>query len=235
MNLDIVNTPCAIKNVVKNYKNGYSPILLFCGRMRVGKTTKAYVTAQWLSHLIFGHKWDWRNNTIVTMKQLVEKMDSPKPEILLMDEVQRILGKKDLWKAESRLFDTLITSQAYKHYIIILILPKARNLGTDHAVNVNYVFPVHSRTLVMPYHVESNSWNITLKNEKLPIFPLGYFHMDVKKGILAEAFKEELLELEDFKKLIEVNLKQPIMDDAKEKVGLKEYDFPIEPLVFNKD
>jgi hypothetical protein len=209
-----------IKRIAERYNAGYSPIVVVCGKMRVGKTTKAYLFANWLSQMIFKKKWDWENNTIISLDQVIEKLESKNPEIMVMDEVQRMLSKKDFMKSESRLFSKLMTSQAYKHYILILILPRACDLGQDHIANVNYVIPVHTRKMCYPYRLETNNWDISLKSKPPKKFPLSHFDLDVKNPVIKMAFKDELAQLEEFKHHIEVNLKENILQEVKDRRGL---------------
>jgi hypothetical protein len=206
--------PLVLDLIAQRFNNGYSPVVLFCGKMRVGKTTKAYLFAHWLSKLVFNRKWEYKKNTIVSMEQFVSKLANNESEVLLIDECQRIFGKKLWYTKDSILFDTLLTSQAYKHYIILLILPTASNIGTDHAINVNYVVPCSNRILCQPYRVNANEWDIALKQKVIHKDSLGHFDMDINSKLIKEAFKDELEHLEEFKKYIEVNLKKPIMDSA---------------------
>lgn len=222
MNLDMIRPPIVITQAVQLYKAGYSPIILVCGKPRVSKTSKAYLFAHWLSWLLFNKPWDWKDGTIIGVDNLLMKLKKGNPEgdIMLMDEVQRQLAKKKWAKPESQLMSDLIGSQAYKHYIIFLILPKAWELGTDHATYVNFVIPVHSKKLCQPYRVETPFWDISLM-KKIPLKrPLGHFSFDYKQEPVRSAFAEELTHIDEFKKYIEVELKEKILDDAMEKRGI---------------
>jgi DNA polymerase III delta prime subunit len=222
MNLKYVSpAPSCLKSIVKDYKEFYSPHVLICGKPRVSKTTKGFIIANWLSGLLFKETWDWKENTIVNIDQLINEMGSSEEgRIYLMDEVERQLSRKNWQKPESQLFSLLMESQARKHFIMILILPKAWALGSDHATDINYVIPVHSRTFCYPYKVNTNIWDISLKKKLPQKIPLAWFHIDVKDQRFKLAFKEELKDLEPFKKFIEVNLKDSIMDEAYEKRNL---------------
>lgn len=211
-----INPPSVVRKIAQRYKNGYSPIVLVCGKMRDGKTSKTFIFAQWLSWLLFKKAWDWKKNTIITMDQFTQSLASNESGIFVIDECQRIFGKKLWWSKDSILFDTLLTSQAYKHYIIFLILPRASALGTDHAYNVNYVIPIHHKTLCQPYRVDSNEWDIALKQKKLNKFAMSHFTLDLESKEIQSVFKDELTQLSEFKTFIEKNLKEPIMDKARE-------------------
>ena len=117
--IDELNTPKAIQKVVALFNKGYSPIIVFTGEMRCGKTTKAYLIAQWLSWLLFKKRWDWKNCVITDIRQFVEHIDSSREEILFLDEVQGFLNAKEWYSSKNIIFNKIIQSQAYKHMIFI--------------------------------------------------------------------------------------------------------------------
>jgi len=230
MNLKIIEPPSVVKRICERYRNGYSPIIIFVGKMRVGKTTKAFLILNWISWILFNEKWNWRDGTMINFDQILDQLDNPKAKIKLADEVQRMFEKKDVFKQESLLFNKLLTSQAYLHYIFAMILPKASALGSDHASNVDYVLYVKSRKQVLPYKLDNNLWDIDLKKRKANKFYLKHFKLDIKNPLVKEAFKEELEELEEFKKFIAVNLKEKTMEEAKAKRGMNKIEMPSEPI-----
>lgn len=225
LDLNIMEPPSVIKRICERYRNGYSPIVVFVGKMRVGKTTKAYLMFQWISWLLFNEPWDWRKGTMINFDQILKELDNPDIKIKLADEVQRMFEKKDYMKEESKLFNKLLTSQAYLHYIFGMILPKASALGSDHASNVDYVIYVKNRREVLPYKLENNLWDINLKKRDSRKFYLKHFKLDIKNPLVKKAFADELKDLEEFKKYISVNLKEKTMDEVKEKRGLKKSDY----------
>lgn len=222
MNLKLLNQPGIIYHNVDLYRRGYSPTNLVCGKPRVGKTTKAYFFCHWISHILFNKPWDWRNNTIVSIDQLIKKLNSSTSgDIMLMDEVERQLSRKKWHDPKSQLFSLLMESQARKHFFMFLICPHAWSLGSDHAANVNFVIPCHSRKMVWPYSLDTPSWDISAQKHDPQKFPLDHFDFDIKNDkVLREAFHDELADLENFKSYIDVNLKDIIMDEACEKYGI---------------
>lgn len=226
MNMNLLEPPAIVKKICERYRNGYSPIVVFVGKMRVGKTTKAFLIFNWISWILFGKKWDWRSGTMINFDQILRDLDNPEIKIKLADEVQRMFEKKDVMKQESILFNKLLTSQAYLHYIFGMILPKASALGSDHASNVDYVIYIKSRKMVLPYKLENNLWDIDLKKRKARKFFMSPFKLDIKNPAVRKAFAEELKELDEFKSFIAKNLKEKTMDEAKEKRGMIELNVP---------
>ena len=235
MDIKKIKTPLVIRQIVKSFNAGYSPVNEICGKMRVSKTSKAFIFANWCSWLLFKKTWDWKENTIISVDQLLRKLKSSDDEnIFVMDEVQRQLSRKKWYKPASQLMADLVTSQAWKHYIIFLILPKAWELGSDHASSVNYVIPCHSRSLCQPYRVETPYWDISAQ-KKIPMkMPLGHFSIDYFKNPVMDAFRDDLGEIIEvagksgkttkewsniyaFKQFISVNLKEKVLDEAIEK------------------
>lgn len=222
MDMSVLEPPSAVKRICERYRAGYSPVIVFCGKMRVGKTTKAYLLLNWISWLLFGKAWDWRAGTMVKFDQVISSLEDSSTPIKFADEIQRMFSKRDVFRQESVLGNKLLTSQAYLHYIFAMCLPRASALGSDHAKVVDYVFYIKSRKKVLPYKVDSNLWELFYKNErkKNPYFFLRHFELDIKDEKIQRAFKEELEELEEFKSYINQNLKQPIFNEIKEKRGI---------------
>jgi len=217
MNLDLMNPPSIVKRIIERYNSGYSVICIVCGKMRVGKTTKAYLLMNWLSWLLYKKEWDFKTGLILEVDELLNRLASSKDELMIIDEVQRMLERKDWAKPESRLFKKLITSQARKHFIIFLILPKASDLGTDHVSNINYVIWCRTRKQVMPYKIKSNMWDIDQDKKEHKKQFLSHFDLDIKDSVVMEVFKDELTRLDEFNNLINVNLKDNILQEEIDK------------------
>ena len=235
MQLDLIKPPSIIRRIIERYKAGYSPIILFCGKPRTSKTTKAYLMMHWIHWLLFNKPWDWRASTPVTFEQLIRTLEDPNTPIKFTDEVQRLLSKGDALKRESKMWGKITTSQAYLHYIFAMILVKASTLASEHAAMVDFVIYVKSRRQILPYKLDNNMWDIDLKrHEKSRKIYLSHFNLDIKDPIIKKAFADELKDLPEFKKYIEVNIKEKIMDDIKEEIGLKEVQLP-NPIKINDD
>lgn len=220
MNMKLVNPPSIVKRICERYRAGYSPVILFCGKMRSGKTTKAYLLLHWISWILFGHAWNWKDGTMISFDQIIEKIDDPDTPIKLADEIQRMFSKRDVQKQESVLGNKLLTSQAYMHYLFAMIMPRASGLGGDHIANVDYVIYVRDRKCIMPYKIDNNLWDIDIKKRGVKKTFMSHFNLDIEDPVIQEAFKDELKDLDEFKKYIETHLKAPIMDQIKEKRGL---------------
>lgn len=220
MNLDALkhlyspNPPYAIQQIVEHYNQGYSVIILVCSKQRGGKSKKAYILANWLSGLIFKKSWDWHENTLIGVDNLTEQLGNG---IFVMDEVQLQLSRKKSMTAPSQMMFDLTSTQAYHHYILILICPRANTLGIDHANDLDFVFPIHYRKTLMPYRVKTNQWDLTADPRKIPKEPLGHWDLDIENPLIKWVFKDELTHLDEYIKFIEVNIKQKQIEDSKEK------------------
>jgi len=216
--IDEILTPKAIQNIVNFFKKGYSPIIVFTGEMRCGKTTKAFMTACWLSWLIWGKRWNWEDQVITSLKQFVKKIDTKKEEIIFLDEVQGFLNAKEWYSQKNIIFNKIMQSQAYKHMIFILVLPYARGMAKDHRRLIHILFWVKNRKVMYPVLFKKKFWQLEETPSTyffFPIIPLNY-----KRKIVKKCFSDELKELPAFLKLIESVVKQGIMEDIKVKIGI---------------
>jgi len=216
--LDEINIPKSLQKIVTLYKKGYSPILVFTGEMRCGKTTKAFLIAQWLSWLIWGKKWDWQDGVITNIKQFVTKLDSKSEEIIFLDEVQGFLGAKEWYSPRNIIFNKIIQSQAYKHMIFILVLPYALGMAKDHRRVIHMLFWVKNRQIVYPVLWRKKFWSLEETPSSYFFYPL--IPLDYERKFVKKCFSDELKELQPFLKHIESVVKQGIMEEIKEKIGL---------------
>jgi hypothetical protein len=216
--IDELNTPKALDNIVKFYKKGYSPILVFTGEMRCGKTTKAYLIAHWLSWLIFNKPWDWRDSVITNIKQFVEMIDSSKEEIIFLDEVQGFLNAKEWYSPNNIVFNKILQSQAYKHMIFILVLPYALGMAKDHRRLIHMLFWVKNRRNVYPVLFRKKFWQLEDTPNTFFFYPIIPF--DKERKLIQRCFADELKELKEFTTTIEDVVKKGIMNDMKIKVGI---------------
>jgi len=217
--IDEINTPKAIEKVVSLYNKGYSPILVFTGEMRCGKTTKAFLIANWLSWIIWGKPWDWKDGVITNIKQFVRKIDSSKEEIMFLDEVQGFLGAKEWYSPRNIIFNKIIQSQAYKHMIFILVLPYALGMAKDHRRVIHMLLWVKNRSMIYPVLWRKKFWSLEETPSRYFFYPL--IPLDYELKFIKKVFKDELVELKPFLKHVESVVKQGIMEDIKEKLGMK--------------
>lgn len=217
--LDKIETPKAILKIATLFNKGYSPIIVFTGEMRCGKTTKAYLIANWLSQICFGKKWDWKDGVVTELKQFVRKIDSSKEEILFIDEVQGFLNAKEWYSQKNIIFNKIIQSQAYKHTIIILVLPYALGMAKDHRRLIHMLLWVKNRKVIMPVLWKKKFWSLEETPSSFFFYPI--IPLDYKRKVVQKAFKDEIEDMPNFIKHIEKVVKQGIMEDIKTKLDMK--------------
>jgi len=125
------NTPF-VNWLKREIRNGNTPIVVFCGRQRSGKTA----TAMRFAYEIYPDKFSFENVTSDVEKfvELYEKFDH---NIIILDEASDSLYVYDWNSLFQKVFSTINDTQAYKQNIVFLILPMVHKLGKIHRYDVD--------------------------------------------------------------------------------------------------
>lgn len=120
-------------------KKGYSPIVLFVGRQRTGKTACAMRFAWELDH-----KWTPELMTY-KIEDFVNLYDKYNNKIIILDEASVPLDPYEHANITQRVYKHVIDTQAYKQNIVFLVLPFARGIGKQHRDHVNVIVNMRGR------------------------------------------------------------------------------------------
>jgi hypothetical protein len=127
------NTPF-VNWLRREIRNGNTPIVVFCGRQRSGKTA----TAMRFAHEIYPDKFTFDNVTsdVERFAEMYEKFDH---NIIILDEASDSLYVYDWNSLFQKVFSTINDTQAYKQNIVFLILPMVHKLGKIHRYDVDAI------------------------------------------------------------------------------------------------
>jgi len=122
----------------REIKHKNSPIVLFTGRPRSGKTFFAMRCAWEL----YPDKFDFTHvvKDIKEFAELFKKLDN---DIIILDEASSSLYVYDWNSIYQRVFSIINDTQAYKHILVFIILPQAIELGKLQRYKVDAVVETH--------------------------------------------------------------------------------------------
>lgn len=117
----------AIVNWLKrDIKNNNTPLLIFCGRQRSGKTAFAMRVA-WE---VYGDKFSF-DNVVNTIEDFAKLMKTKKNTCIILDEATVSLYVYDWNSFLHKIFTIIQDSQAYKHNMVIVVLPMVSHLTSQ--------------------------------------------------------------------------------------------------------
>ncbi len=132
--------PLIISHLRKEIRNGYSPIVLFVGKQRTGKTFCALLFAY-----IFDKRFDTDKQMIFNIADFIEAVWKYEHKVLVLDECGTYLDPTMHLQIQQRAYAHVIQSQAYKQNIIFLITPHAFDFGKYHRKDVDSIVSMISR------------------------------------------------------------------------------------------
>lgn len=118
-----VSTPL-VNWLRREIRHNNSPIVLFTGRPRSGKTFFAMRCA----HEIYPKKFDF-THVVKDIKEFAELFKKLNHDVVILDEASSSLYVYDWNSIYQRVFSIINDTQAYKHIIVFIILPQAIELG----------------------------------------------------------------------------------------------------------
>jgi hypothetical protein len=137
-----------IPSVISEVRNGFSPIIIVCGRQRMGKSKFALFLA-WILEAFLYYRWfDMERNLFFSSKELIKSIGDDGFQIKIKEEAGGDLNKKKFLNDLSYAFDEIIQTQGYLVNIYIFVLPFASDLVRDIRKYVDYICYVKKRGMV---------------------------------------------------------------------------------------
>lgn len=179
-------------------KRGYSPIVLFVGKQRVGKTAMALKFAYDLNP-----DFDLDKDLFFEVEKFAHAVYESNQRVLVLDEAGIELDPELHQSVAQRVYSHIVQSQAYKQNIVFICLPFASEIGKAHRKHVHAVAWVVAHGVYKLY--SSSSWAASMSNvpprlmhlETISDVPLPPAHIWEKyKTSHQHAFKQKILETE---------------------------------------
>jgi hypothetical protein len=188
--------------------NGYSPIIEFCGRQRMGKTRTAIRFALELD----GDKLDLKEQLHVNALGVIKAYDKFNGRCIIYDEAGKDLDPYRQMSEISRAVSHVVQSQAYKRNVLFICLPFASDIGKTHRKQIDAVVHIYARGCYKLYacfrwHADLNDSPIrmTLMEQvfgvpKIPQYLEDYYSAYVEKQTKQDILNEEITKLENHNK-----------------------------------
>lgn len=139
-------------------KLGFSPIILFTGKQRTGKTALAMRMAYELNK-----DWDPKKYMTFKIEEFAEAYDTYNKQILILDEAGVPLDPYEHASITQRVYTHIIQTQAYKSNIVFLVLPFASEIGKQHRKHINAIVEVLWRGIYKLYR--TRNWYSDMSNK----------------------------------------------------------------------
>lgn len=125
----------------KEKKNGFAPIVVFCGRQRSGKSLFAFTTA----HELYPKTFKFETHVVKDVEEFVKAYDKYDNDVIVLDEASDALYLYDWSSKFQKVFSIINDSQAYKMNTVFIVLPMVHKLGKLHRHDIDAVVEVTRR------------------------------------------------------------------------------------------
>jgi len=169
--------------------NGYSPIIIVCGRPRTGKSKFGLFISTVTSVFLYLKWFEYNGNVFFMPRNLLKSIDDFGYEIKMQDESGMELNKRKYIDELTIAFDQIVQTQGLLVNIYIFILPFASDLVKDLRKYVDYVCHVHKRGKVRikkVYKREDQLVSELRAFKTVPIEELTFENSDVPRALWKE-------------------------------------------------
>jgi hypothetical protein len=134
------NTP--IVNWIRRdvFRDGNTPIVIFCGRQRSGKTA----FAMYVAFCIHPEKFEFCM-VVDTIEAFAEAMNKYTNTVIILDEATASLFVYDWHSFMHKVFSIIQDSQAYRHNIVFIVLPQVKKLGKLHIDDADAIIEMRKK------------------------------------------------------------------------------------------
>lgn len=187
-------------------RQGFSPIIEFCGRQRLGKTRQAILNAYYIDKEN-GNEFDLKEQLHVNALNFVKAYDKFSGRPLIYDEAGKDLDPMRAMDDINRAVSHVLQSQAYKGNPVFIILPFASDIGKAHRKQIDAVYYVYGRGKYKLYacfrwHADINDTPIRqalmediINVPQLPAFLEDYYRDNIEKQTKRDIMTQEVLKL----------------------------------------
>lgn len=142
--------------IMGDVQDGYSPILLVCGRQRKGKTRFGSTLANIFSIFLYYRYFNPKIGFFLQPRKLLQEITDEGYQIFVLDEAGSSgsgINKRQWYSELAELFDYVLQTQGNLNNIYIFILPFASDLTTDIRKYVDYLMSAKRKGLFKGYKI----------------------------------------------------------------------------------
>jgi len=131
-----------VNRLLKDIKNGDTPMVIICGERRTGKTA----FAMRIGYEVYGEKFKYAN-VVDTIEKFAQAVKNNRFNIIILDEASSALYIHDWSSYLHKVFNIIQDSQAYRHLIVFVLLPGVYKLDNMTKWDVNYILEMEKSSI----------------------------------------------------------------------------------------
>lgn len=133
-----------IAHLFNKITKGYSPLVLICGKQRIGKSFIGVYLCHLFMHLV-GKQYEPEKHTFYDPMKAIEMIGDEELVAMHIDEAGSILTRREWYKKTHIALDKIVQTQAYKTILYVFISPFASDIDRTFQKHFDYLLRVDDR------------------------------------------------------------------------------------------
>lgn len=140
-----IKTTPIVSWIKRDLRAGNTPVIVFCGRPRSGKTA----FAMRIMYEVLGRKFAY-DNVVDSVEKFAARMKANRNNGIILDEASGSLYVYDWSSYLHRVFSIIQDSQAYRHNMVFIILPRVSKLDNVTKFDVDAIIEMKKMKVFDP-------------------------------------------------------------------------------------
>ncbi len=142
--------------LVDQVKRMYAPIVLICGKQRIGKSSFGLSLADILSWFFHDEQFDVKEFVYFNAKKFLVKGISVRRRVVIIDEASKDLSKTEWYTVLNQVVTKIIETQGDLNNIYVIILPHASRLAKQHKIYIDLKLVMIGRGKARVFFMKKN-------------------------------------------------------------------------------
>ena len=123
--------------LIDQVKRLFAPIVLICGKQRIGKSSFALSLADILTWFFHDEQYNVTEFVYFNAKKFLIKSISVRRRVVIIDEASKDLSKTEWYTVLNQVVTKILETQGDLNNIYVIVLPHASRLATQHKIYID--------------------------------------------------------------------------------------------------
>lgn len=206
----------------------YTVSCLIQGETQKGKSTAAWYIAITLHKKRYNEKWDFNKYCARSLEEFIDIFDKYDHSFIVYEEASKDLDVARWYDTMNRLFNILLQTQAYKHNLVIIVMPMSLGISKRQRRFINIGIEVIKKidtdrvkaTVLKPTIYKRTFWKLDDEALSYKFLPITYIKYTKEEFEASREYTNWLIET--LKKDVMNDIKRTIREITRKNKPLKE-------------
>jgi len=153
--------------LIDQVKRKFAPIVLVCGKQRIGKSSFALVLADVLTWFFHDRYIQVDKYVFFDARKFLQTGVTVRKRVMIIDEASKDLSKSEWYTLLNQVVTKIIETQGDLNNIYIIVLPHASRLATQHKIYVDMKIVMKRRGQGKVFYMKKNYGELSSEIKKI--------------------------------------------------------------------